>query len=73
MKKTILFLLLVINGLMCSFAQTSTGAEMATGLRSSGKIYVVVAVLAVLFMGLAIYLFTIDKKLTRLEKRDFTR
>src|SRR5690606_15299892 len=68
MKKTILFLLLVINGLMCSFAQSSTGVEMATGLRSSGKIYVVVAVLAVLFIGLAIYLFTIDKKLSRLEK-----
>lgn len=69
MKKTILSLLLVINGLMCSFAQSSTGAEMATGLRSSGKIYVVVVVLTILFVGLAIYLFTIDKKLSRLEKQ----
>ncbi|MEC3878547.1 CcmD family protein [Parapedobacter sp. 10938] len=69
MKKTILSLLLVINGLMCSFAQSNTGVEMATGLRSSGKIYVVVAVLVVLFTGLAIYLFTIDRKLSRLEKQ----
>lgn len=68
MKKTILSLLLVINGLMCSFAQSSTGVEMATGLRSSGKIYVVVAVLVILFIGMTIYLFTIDKKLSRLEK-----
>lgn len=42
---------------------------MASGLRSSGKIYVVVAVLAVLFIGLAVYLFTLDKRLTKLEKQ----
>ncbi len=69
MKKIILSLLLVINGLMCSFAQSNVGAEMATGLRSSGKIYVVVAVMVVLFLGLASYLFSIDKKITRLEKQ----
>ncbi len=69
MKKTILSLLLVINGLMCSFAQSSAGVEMATGLRSSGKIYVVVAVLVVLFAGLAVYLFTIDRKVSRVEKQ----
>lgn len=69
MKKTILSLLLVISGLMCSFAQSGTSVEMATGLRSSGKIYVVVAVLVLLFVGLAIYLFTIDKKISRLEKQ----
>ncbi|MFB2117980.1 CcmD family protein [Parapedobacter sp. 2B3] len=69
MKKTILSLLLVINGLMCSFAQSSAGVEMAMGLRSSGKIYVVVAVLVVLFAGLAVYLFTIDRKVSRVEKQ----
>ncbi len=69
MKKIILSLLLVINGLMCSFAQSNTGVEMATGLRSSGKIYVVVAVLVVLFLGLVVYLVTIDRKISRLEKR----
>lgn len=69
MKKIILSLLLVINGLICSFAQSNTGVEMASGLRSSGKIYVVVAVLVILFLGLAIYLVTIDRKLSRLEKQ----
>ncbi|GGC15610.1 hypothetical protein GCM10011386_04290 [Parapedobacter defluvii] len=69
MKKVILSLLLVINGLICSFAQSNNGVEMASGLRSSGKIYVVVAVLVILFLGLAIYLFTIDKKLSKLEKQ----
>lgn len=41
---------------------------MATDFRSSGKIYVVIAVLAVILIGLAIYLFTIDRKVTKLEK-----
>lgn len=68
MKKIILSFLLVISGLMCSFAQTNSGVDMATGLRSSGKIYVVVLVLAVILIGLAIYLFTIDRRITRLEK-----
>lgn len=41
---------------------------MATGLRSSGKIYVVVLVLVILFVGLALYLFSIDRKVSKLEK-----
>jgi CcmD family protein len=33
-----------------------------------GKIFVVVAVLAVILVGVFIYLFTIDRKLRKLEK-----
>ncbi|WP_353181729.1 CcmD family protein [Parapedobacter lycopersici] len=68
MKKIILSFLLVINGLICSFAQTNAEVEMATDFRSSGKIYVVILVLAIILIGLAVYLFTIDRKITRLEK-----
>jgi CcmD family protein len=42
---------------------------MATELRSSGKIYVVVAVLATIFIGLAFYLFLIDNRLKKIEKQ----
>jgi len=42
--------------------------EMATGMRSNGKIYVVVAVLSMILIGLFIYLFTLDRKITKLEK-----
>ena len=44
--------------------------EMATGMRSSGKIYVVVAVLSMVLIGLIIYLFTLDRKISRLEKEN---
>ena len=35
---------------------------------ANGKIFVVVAVLALILAGIFIYLFTIDKKVTKLEK-----
>ena len=38
-------------------------------MRSTGKIYVVVAVLVLIFIGLGIYLFSMDRKLTKLEKQ----
>lgn len=36
-------------------------------MRETGKIYVVVAVILVIFAGLAIYLWRLDRKLTNLE------
>ncbi len=33
------------------------------------KIYVVVAVLSVILIGLAIYMFSLDKKISKIEKR----
>jgi CcmD family protein len=37
-------------------------------MESYGKIFVVVTVLAVILIGVFIYLFTIDRKLRKLEK-----
>lgn len=54
---------------LLSVAQNSNDVEMATDLRSSGKIYVVVMVIAVIFVGLASYLFSIDKRLKKIEKQ----
>ena len=42
---------------------------MADTLRSEGKIYVVVAIMLVLFAGIISYLFLIDRKVSRLEKK----
>ncbi len=42
--------------------------EMADGMRSNGKIYVVVLVLATIFAGLIIYLIRLDRKIAHLEK-----
>jgi CcmD family protein len=57
-------LLLLLLGYFSALAQSP---EMDTALRSSGKIYVVVVVLTVIFIGLAIYLFSIDRRLKKIE------
>ena len=41
---------------------------MADALRQSGKIYVVVAVIAVVLAGLLAFLISLDRKISRLEK-----
>ncbi|MGB3466875.1 MAG: CcmD family protein [Cyclobacteriaceae bacterium] len=42
--------------------------EMADVLRSNGKIYVVVGVVLIIFIGLTAYTIRIDRKITKLEK-----
>lgn len=42
--------------------------EMADALRSNGKIYVVVAVVVTILLGLFIYLFRLDRKISKLER-----
>ena len=44
--------------------------EMADTMRSNGRIYVVVAVVVVILIGLVLYLVRLDKKITRLEKEN---
>lgn len=56
---------------LVSFAQDSAASQpvqMADGLRSSGKIYVVVAVLLTILFGLFLYVVRLDRKISRLEK-----
>jgi hypothetical protein len=74
MRRKIFFLLLLISpflsGLTAS-AQDGDGSqkpEMADLLRSSGKIYVVVAVLVTILVGFFLYLIRLDRKIGRLEK-----
>jgi len=61
----LLFVLLLITSL--SFGQSDI--EMADVMRSNGKIYVVVAVAAVVMLGIIIYLITIDRKVSAIEKK----
>jgi len=42
--------------------------EMADTMRSNGRIYVVVAVVVLILVGLFLYLLRLDKKITNLEK-----
>jgi CcmD family protein len=62
-----LIVLLLIS--ILSIAQDSSEVvDMADTMRSNGKIYVVVAVVLTIFLGIIIYLVRLDKKMSKLEK-----
>jgi hypothetical protein len=71
MNKKIFFLILSFcSGLFLLQAQTSGEApvEMADDFYSEGKVYVVVVVVSLVVVGMMVYLFSLDKKLNKLEK-----
>ena len=43
--------------------------SMAEQMRSDGRIYVVVAVMLTILAGITLYLFRLDNKISRMEKR----
>ncbi len=56
--------------ILCSaavFAQDNS-VEMADTMRSNGKIYIVVAVCLTILIGLFLYVFNIDRKISKFEK-----
>lgn len=66
MKKYIFSLFVAL----ISFAgQAQAEVEMADQFRADGKIYVVIAIAAIILTGIFIYLFRLDRKITDLEKR----
>lgn len=68
MKFALPFLSLFLFFAIQSQAQSTDTVEMADVLRNSGKIYVVVAVMSIVFIGVIFYLFSIDQRLKKIEK-----
>jgi CcmD family protein len=65
-KKMLLSMILLLCNLVL-FAQ-----DMADEMRRNGKIYVVVAVLVAIFIGIILYLIRLDRKIGKLEKETNT-
>lgn len=60
--------ILALVGLMSSIhSHAQQRPEMADVMRSNGKIYVVVAVCMLILAGLFIYVWTIDRKISKIE------
>ncbi len=56
-------------GVITSFAsRAQTEVSMADQFREDGKIYVVIAVVLIVLLGLVTYLFSLDRKISALEK-----
>ena len=65
---------LKVFALLCASQMFLQNTAIAQGgnpdfMRSIGKIYVVVAVIVTIFIGLIIFLIFLEKKLSRLERR----
>ena len=65
MKKFLATLYLLLSVILC-FSQE---VEMADGMRSEGKIYVVVAVLITILLGIILFLIMMDRKVSDIEKK----
>ncbi len=66
LKKIITLSLLMVLSLS-SYAQGEK-TTMADTMRSNGRIYVVVAVVVTILLGLILYVWRLDRKISRLEK-----
>jgi CcmD family protein len=64
-----IFALITLTGLSILPTIAQEKIAMADGLRAEGKIYVVVAIISVIFIGIVIYLISLDKKITKVEEQ----
>jgi CcmD family protein len=76
MKKLFTFLLLAFS--LTALAQekipvnasdyANSSVEMADLMRSEGKIYVLVGIIVIVFVGIIVYLISTDRKISQIEK-----
>jgi hypothetical protein len=66
----IIFIYMFLCLPVLAMAETGSDESLATLMRSNGKIYVVVAVMLTILIGLILYLISIDRKISKLEKED---
>jgi CcmD family protein len=75
MHKKIYALSLILAVMLTALISRAQGGvdsdrvEMADTLRSNGKIYIVVAVVVTILLGLLLYLIRLDRKIGRMEKK----
>ena len=68
--KRIFFLTVLSLITIASFAQEAVDVSKTDFMNSNGKIFVVLAVVVVIVLGLFIYLFALDRRMTKLEKEE---
>jgi len=65
-KKRLSMLAMALVSSLAAAAQEQVA--MADAMRSNGKIYIVVAVCLTILIGLFLYVVSVDRKISRLEK-----
>lgn len=68
LKRIILSLSFILLNVIVFADVNSPEIEMADAMRSSGKIYVVIAVIAIIFIGIVFFLFRMENRISNIEK-----
>jgi CcmD family protein len=68
-KKNILSLLFLLGALMGKAQDAAAAPQMADALRDNGKIYVVISVIAIIFIAIVCFLVYLERKLKKLEQQ----
>ncbi len=66
MKRLSITIVALVSSLVAAAQEQEV--DMADAMRSNGKIYIVVAVCLTILIGLFLYVISIDRKITKLEK-----
>lgn len=69
MENRVLKIVWSLLALLMPVASFAQGVDMAETMRTDGKIYVVVGVIAIIFLGLAFYLIALDRRISKMENR----
>jgi hypothetical protein len=68
MNRMFLLLIALMSG-NAFLAQSTAEPQMADAMRESGKIYVVIAVLAIIFVSIIAYLIYLERKIKSLNNK----
>ncbi|HMG68876.1 MAG TPA: hypothetical protein VK588_14355 [Chitinophagaceae bacterium] len=68
LKSFVALVILILATLLCQAQTGDDKAEMADLMRSNGRIYVVVAVVVLILIGLILYIVRLDRKISKMEK-----
>jgi hypothetical protein len=68
MNRRLKIVITLILTALVTTAYSQEKVQMADTLRTEGKIYVVVAIILIILVGLIFYLFLMDRKVDKLEK-----
>lgn len=69
MIRKVLSLVFLLSALFSSAQEEVSGPQMADSFRSDGKIYIVITVIAMVFIALVIFLIALERKVSKLEKQ----
>ncbi|UAY52539.1 CcmD family protein [Ferruginibacter albus] len=69
-NRSLQLLLLVCSLFITVMANAQAAQPVEDTMRSSGKIYVVMAICITILVGLILYVISIDRKISKLEKNE---